>query len=168
MMIEAIVFYILATASVVFALVMITRVNPISSAMTLVSVFGALAGLYAMLSASFVSIIQILVYAGGIMVLVIFVIMLLNLHKDDLQPMKAQPLWIVGVLVALFGTTMGQILFCVLPNKDWTWAALTPGFGTLEAVGEKIFSDYLFPFEILSLILLTAVIGALVMAKRKL
>ncbi len=167
-MLEAIVFYILAATSVIFGLVMITRVNPISSAMTLVGVFGALAGLYAMLSASFVSIIQILVYAGGIMVLVVFVIMLLNLHKDDLQPMKAQLLWVVGVLVALFGTILGPILFCVFPNKDWTWATSTPGFGTLEAVGEKIFSDYLFPFEILSLVLLTAVIGALVMAKRKL
>ncbi len=82
--------------------------------------------------------------------------------------MKARPLWVIGVLVALFGTILGPILFCVLPNKDWTWAALTPGFGTLETVGEKIFTDYLFPFEILSLILLTAVIGALVMAKRKL
>ena len=167
-MLEAIVFYILAATAVTLGLVMITRVNPISSAMTLVGVFGALAGLYAMLNASFVSIIQILVYAGGIMVLVIFVIMLLNLHPDDLAPMKAQPLWIVGALIALFGTILGPILFCVIPNKDWTWAALTPGFGTLEAVGEKIFSDYLFPFEILSLILLTAVIGALVMAKRKL
>jgi NADH-quinone oxidoreductase subunit J len=167
-MLEAMVFYILAAASVIFGLLMITRVNPISSAMTLVGVFGALAGLYAMLNASFVSIIQILVYAGGIMVLVIFVIMLLNLHKDDLQPMKAQPFWVILALAALFGTILGPILFCVLPNKDWTWGSLTPDFGTLMAVGEKIFSDFLFPFEILSLILLTAVIGALVMAKRKL
>jgi len=167
-MLEAIVFYILAGASVVFGLVMITRVNPISSAMTLVGAFGALAGLYAMLNASFVSIIQILVYAGGIMVLVIFVIMLLNLHKDDLEPMKAQPLWIGGTLVVLFGTILGPILFCVLPNKDWTWSSLAPDFGTLMTVGEKIFSDFIFPFEILSLILLTAVVGALVMAKRKL
>ncbi len=167
-MLEAIVFYILAAVSVIFSLLMITRVNPISSAMTLVGVFGALAGLYAMLNASFVSIIQILVYAGGIMVLVIFVIMLLNLHKDDLQPMKAQPFWVILVLAVLLGTILGPILFCVLPHKDWTWGLLTPDFGTLMAVGEKIFSDFLFPFEILSLILLTAVIGALVMAKRKL
>jgi NADH-quinone oxidoreductase subunit J len=167
-MFEAMVFYILAAASVVFALIMITRVNPISSAMTLVGVFGALAGLYAMLSASFVSIIQILVYAGGIMVLVIFVIMLLNLHPDDLEPMKAHPLWMMGTLAALLMTILGPILFCVLPNKDWIWASLGFDFGTLTAVGEKIFSDFIFPFEILSLILLTAVIGALVMAKRKL
>ncbi|HXL73939.1 MAG TPA: NADH-quinone oxidoreductase subunit J [bacterium] len=167
-MLEAMVFYILAAASVVFALVMITRVNPISSAMTLVGVFGALAGLYAMLNASFVSIIQILVYAGGIMVLVIFVIMLLNLHRDDLQPMKAQPFWIVLALAALFLGVLGPILFCVLPNKDWAWTSLAPDFGTLMTVGENIFSDFIFPFEILSLILLTAVIGALVMAKRKL
>jgi NADH-quinone oxidoreductase subunit J len=168
MMLEAIVFYILAAALVIFGLLMITRTNPISGAMTMVGAFGALAGLYATLSASFVSIIQILVYAGGIMVLVIFVIMLLNMHPDDLKPMKAQPFWVVLTLLAGVTTILAPILCCVLPNKDFTWSELTPGFGTLTAVGEKIFSDFIFPFEVLSLILLTAVIGALVLAKRKL
>ncbi|HTA75617.1 MAG TPA: NADH-quinone oxidoreductase subunit J [bacterium] len=168
MMLEAFVFYILAAALVLFGLLMITRTNPISAAMTMVGAFGVLAGLYATLSASFVSIIQILVYAGGIMVLVIFVIMLLNMHPDDLKPMKAQPFWVVLALLAVSTTILAPILCCVLPNKDFTWAALTPDFGTLTAVGEKIFSDFIFPFEVLSLILLTAVIGALVMAKRKL
>src|SRR5580658_9277246 len=149
-MLEAILFYILAAALVLFGLLTITRLNPISSAMTMIGAFGALAGLYATLSASFVSIIQILVYAGGIMVLVIFVIMLLNLHPDDLKPMKAQPLWVITALAALLLTILAPILFCVLPNKDWTWAALGSDFGTLTAVGEKIFSDFVFPFEILS------------------
>jgi len=167
-MLEAFVFYILAAALVIFGLLMITRTNPISGAMTMVGAFGALAGLYATLTASFVSIIQILVYAGGIMVLVIFVIMLLNMHPDDLEPMKARPFWVVVALLAVSTTILAPILCCVLPNKDFTWAALMPGFGTLTAVGEKIFSDFIFPFEVLSLILLTAVIGALIMAKRKL
>lgn len=167
-MLEAVVFYILAAALIVFALLTITRMNPIASAMTMVGAFGALTALYATLNASFVSIIQVLVYAGGIMVLVIFVIMLLNLNEDDLRPMRVRFFWLFLVLAALFVALLGPLLFCVLPQKDWTWAALTPGFGTLPMVGEKIFSDYLFPFEMLSLILLTAVIGALVMAKRKL
>lgn len=167
-MLEAIVFYILAAALVIFSLLMITRMNPVSAAITMVGAFAALAGLYATLNASFVSIIQILVYAGGIMVLVIFVIMILNLREDDLVPMKVKPFWLILVAAALFAAILGPVLFCVLPNKDWTWAVLTPGFGALAMVGEKIFSDFLFPFEILSLILLTAIIGALVMAKRKL
>jgi NADH-quinone oxidoreductase subunit J len=167
-MLEAIVFYILAAALVIFGLLTITRMNPIASAMSMVGAFGALTALYAMLSASFVSIIQILVYAGGIMVLVIFVIMLLNLNEEDLKPMKARSFWVILVLAGLFVTILGPMLFCVFLQRDWTWAALTPGFGTLAMVGQKIFSDFLFPFEILSLILLTAIIGALVMAKRKL
>src|ERR1700677_1503592 len=104
MMLEAIVFYILAAALVIFGLLMITRTNPISGAMTMVGAFGVLAGLYATLTASFVSIIQILVYAGGIMVLVIFVIMLLNMHPDDLEPMKARPFWVIFALLAVSTT----------------------------------------------------------------
>ena len=146
----------------------ITRTNPIASAMSMVGAFGALAGLYAMLAAGFLAVIQILVYAGGIMVLVIFVIMLLNLHPDDLKPMRANAFVLILALFGVFIGIISPILFCVLPSKDWNFGALTPGFGTITSVGEKIFSDYLFPFEILSLVLLTAVVGALVLAKRKL
>ena len=167
-MIETIVFYTLAAALLGFGLVTITRTNPIASAMAMVGAFGALAGLYATLSAGFLAVIQVLVYAGGIMVLVIFVIMLLNLHPEDLKPMRVKAF---TLLLALFATLTGivaPILFYVLPSKDWSFAPLATGFGTLATVGEKIFTDYLFPFEILSLVLLTAVVGALVLAKRKL
>ncbi len=92
-MIEAVLFYVLAAALIGFGLLVITRTNPIASAMAMVGAFAGLAGLYAMLNARFLSIIQILVYAGGIMVLVVFVIMLLNLEPEDLKRMKAY--WLI-------------------------------------------------------------------------
>ncbi len=167
-MIEAVLFYILAAVLVGLGLVVITRTNPIASALAMVGAFGALAALYALLSATFVAILQILVYAGGIMVLIIFVIMLLNLHLDDLKPMKAKGVLVALALLGVLGVAFGPVFLMVLPQGNWSFAALPEGFGSIFSVGEKIFSEYLFPFEMLSLVLLTAVVGALVLSKRKL
>jgi NADH-quinone oxidoreductase subunit J len=166
--IEAVVFYILAAAMVGFGLLVITRTNPIASALSMVGAFAALAALYAMLSATLVAIIQVLVYAGGIMVLMIFVIMLLNLHPDDLKPMKAKG-WVVFLsLIGVLGVVLGPVFLVVLPTGKWQAGTLPIGFGNIFTVGERIFSENLFPFEMLSLVLLVAVVGALVLAKRKL
>src|SRR5579872_3012117 len=149
-------------------LLVITRTNPIASALAMVAAFGALAALYALLSATLVAIIQILVYAGGIMVLMIFVIMLLNLHSEDLKPMKARPATVLLALLSVLGLVLGPVFLSVFPLGQWKWAVLPDDFGSIFTVGEKLFSDYLFPFEMLSLLLLTAVVGALVLSKRKL
>lgn len=167
-MIEAVLFYILAVVLVGMGLVVITRTNPIASALSMVAAFSALAALYAMLSASLVAIIQVLVYAGGIMVLMIFVIMLLNLHPDDLKPLKAKIFTVILSLAGVLGVTLGPVFLILLPSGRWGMATLAPGFGSIATVGEKMFSDYMFPFEMLSLLLLVAVVGALVLAKRKL
>jgi len=167
-MIEAGLFYILAAVLVGTALMVITRTNPIASALSMVAAFSALAALYALLSASLVAVIQILVYAGGIMVLMIFVIMLLNLHPDDLKPMKAKALTVILALVGVLAGVFGPVFLGVFPTGPSQWGTLTPGFGNIATVGEKIFTDNLFPFEMLSLLLLVAVVGALVLAKRKL
>jgi len=167
-LIETILFYILAAVLLGMALLVITRTNPIASALGLVVAFAALAGLYACLSASLVAIIQILVYAGGIMVLMIFVIMLLNLHPDDLKPMAARGATVVLALLGVLAGVLGPVLLVVFPSGTWTPAALPEGFGGIFSVGTKIFSDYLFPFEMLSLVLLAAIVGALVLSKRKL
>lgn len=167
-MLETVLFYILAAVLLGMALLVITRTNPIASALGLVVAFAALAALYALLSASLVAIIQVLVYAGGIMVLMIFVIMLVNLHPDDLKPMAAKGLTVVLSLVAVLAGVLGPVLLTVFPSGTWTMAALPEGFGGIFTVGSKIFSDYLFPFEMLSLVLLTAIVGALVLSKRKL
>lgn len=167
-MIETVLFYILAAVLLGMALQIITRTNPIASALGLVVAFAALAALYALLTASLVAIIQILVYAGGIMVLMIFVIMLLNLHPDDLKPMKARGSVVALSLLLVLGVVLGPVFLVVLPSGTWSPAALPEGFGGIFSVGEKIFSDYLFPFEMLSLVLLAAIVGALVLSKRKL
>ncbi len=167
-MLEAVLFYILAAVLLGMTLLVITRTNPIASSLGLVVAFGALAALYALLSASLVAIIQILVYAGGIMVLMIFVIMLLNLHADDLRPMAARGLTVALSLLAVMAGVLGPVLLVVFPSGNWIMAPLPDGFGGIFAVGSKIFSDYLFPFEMLSLVLLTAIVGALVLSKRKL
>jgi NADH-quinone oxidoreductase subunit J len=167
-MIEAVVFYILAAVLVGMSLLVITRTNPIASALAMVGAFGALAALYAQLSATFLAILQILVYAGGIMVLMIFVIMLLNLNPRDLEPMKARGLTVFLALAGVLGIVFGSVFLAVFPQGQWAWAALPEGFGNIFSVGVKIFSQYLFPFEMLSFVLLTAVVGALVLSKRKL
>jgi len=167
-MMEAVVFYILASVLLIFGLLVITRTNPIGSALSMVGAFAALAGLYATLSASLAAIIQILVYAGGIMVLVIFVIMLLNLGPEDLKPMKARAPRVLLALLLVLGVVLGPLFLTVFPAGQWKMAVLPADFGTISSVGEKIFSEFLFPFEMLSLLLLTAVVGALVLSKRKL
>jgi NADH-quinone oxidoreductase subunit J len=167
-MLEAVVFYILAAVLLGMGLLVITRTNPIASALAMVGAFVALAALYATLSATFVAIIQVLVYAGGIMVLMIFVIMLLNLHPTDLEPMKVRAATLVICLLGVLGTVLGPLFLKVFPMGDWKPAVLAEGFGSIVTVGEKVFSDHVFPFEMLSLLLLAAVVGALVLAKRKL
>lgn len=165
-MIEAVIFYILAAVLIGMGLLVITRTNPIAAALAMVVAFAALAGLYAMLSAGFLAVLQVLVYAGGIMVLMVFVIMLLNLNQEDLAPMKAN-LPVIGL--ALLGTLVMALapLGLVAPRGPMT-SSLPEGFGNLAFLGEKLFLEHVFPFEMLSLLLLTAVVGALVLSKKKL
>ncbi|HVZ80166.1 MAG TPA: NADH-quinone oxidoreductase subunit J [bacterium] len=167
-MIESVLFYFLAAVLVGTALLVVTRTNPIASAIAMVAAFAALSGLYAMLSASLAAILQVLVYAGGIMVLVIFVIMLLNLRKEELEPMKARAGSFLAALAALLVLVVGPIWMGLAPSWKPMMASLEPGFGSISAVGAKLFSEYLFPFEMLSFVLLTAIVGALVLSKRKL
>ena len=167
-MLEAIVFYILAAALLGFGLLVITRTNPIASALAMVGAFGTLAVLYALLSAKLVAVLQILVYAGGIMVLMIFVIMILNLGTEDLKPLQAKGLPLFLSLIAVLVGMVVPVFMTVLPSGHWGFSTVDGDFGGIFSVGSKLFSDYLFPFEMLSLLLLAAVVGALVLAKRKL
>lgn len=167
-MIESIVFYTLAAVLLISSLVIVTRTNPIAAALSLVMAFVALAGLYGLLSASFVAVIQVLVYAGGIMVLIIFVIMILNLTNEGLRPMKADRFLTSIVLVIAGGGVFLPIFFIITAGIQATGLDLVDGFGNITEMSKLIFGKYIFPFEILSLVLLTAVVGALVISKRKL
>ena len=153
---------IVATAGMVVALK-----NPIYSALALLVMFFHVAGLFVTLHAEFLAIIQILVYAGAILVLYLFVVMLLNLKREEhfhrqllVGVFLGCVLFAEAVLLVWQGeTTLGKSL----PAADTT---LELTGGTTESIGELLFSTYLFPFELASLILLVAMVGAVILTKK--
>jgi NADH-quinone oxidoreductase subunit J len=159
-------FYLLSGLAVLGGILVITRKNAVHSALALILTLLALAGLYLMLYAPFVAGVQIILYAGGIMVLFLFVIMLVNLeHSEKEDQFNHQ--WVAGVLAAaalggLFLATYvkGQALF---PQR----VLQLPEQSNTQSVAVLLYGDYMFSFEIASLLLLVAIIGAVVMAKRR-
>jgi NADH-quinone oxidoreductase subunit J len=163
--VSPVVFYIFAAVAVGGALLTITRRNPLTSAFCLVITFAGLACLYAYLAAQLVFILQILVYAGAIMVLVIFVIMLLHLTDKELEENRVD--WKL-VIPALLGGAVGvYALVRAFAGRDVRFGAIPEGFGNIAEVGELLFTRYLFPFEIVSVLLLAALVGVVILARRK-
>jgi NADH-quinone oxidoreductase subunit J len=167
MTLQSTVFYILAAGGVASAVLMITRRNPIISAIYLIVNFFCLAGLYLTLNAQFIAVIQILVYAGAIMVLFVFVIMLLNL--GDERKLKDGFSWKKAVAGSLgFGVLM-ELIYILMSQTSAQTIEMSKAadIGTVEAIGSVLFTRFLFPFEVTSLLLTAAIVGAIVLAKRK-
>jgi len=165
---EEILFYIFAAGGILSALLVVTRRNPIISAIYLIVNFFCLAGMYLTLHAQFIAVIQILVYAGAIMVLFVFVIMLLNL--GDERRLRDGFTWKKVVAGGLsFGVLMELIYIIIMPTGtpsiDMERAT---NIGTVEAVGQVLFTRFLFPFEVTSLLLTAAIVGAVILAKKNL
>ena len=167
---EAVLFWVFATCIVVSAGLVIASTNPVSSAMALVATFFFLAGTYVLLLAHTLAILQVLVYAGAIMVLFLFVIMLLSLTENTPARSSFSFSKVVGggSAAALLGLLAGvmyrlQITPAAIPNL----AAGSPPFGSLERIGMLVYTQYLLPFEALSLLLLVAIVGAVVVAKSR-
>jgi len=161
---ELVVFYTLAGFSVVGALLMVTRKSPLAGALALVVSMAAVAGLFAMLHAEFVFILQILLYAGAIMVLIIFTIMLLNLSPKEL---KERPVGKVRGLIIFAATVAGFLGFLrVLLLLPEGVPYVAPTFGNIEEVGALMLTSYMFPFEVISVLLLVAIVGVVVLAKK--
>lgn len=166
MNLELIVFLILAAAAIVSAVLMITRKNPVTSALYLVFNFFIIAVLYLFLRAQFIAIIQITVYAGAIMVLFVFVIMLLNLGEDKLSKWKLNSSRTIASLMGL--ALLAEIAYYVMNFTSTSgMPAVSESMGTVKSIGEVLYKSYLFPFEITSILLLAAVVGAIFLAKRK-
>jgi NADH-quinone oxidoreductase subunit J len=165
---EEILFYIFAAGGIVSALLVVTRRNPIISAICLIVNFFCLAGIYLTLHAQFIAVIQILVYAGAIMVLFVFVIMLLNL--GDERRLRDGFTWKKVVAGSLgFGVLMELIyIFMMQTGTPSIEMERATNVGTVEAVGRVLFTRFLFPFEVTSLLLTAAIVGAVVLAKKKL
>ena len=167
-MLEEIFFYGLGVVAIASALLTVTRQNPVVSALYLILNFLCLAGLYLTLNAQFIAIIQIIVYAGAIMVLFLFVIMLLNLGDERklTEGFSMRKLIGAGMVFAL----LMEIIYIImtagadLPAKDIDKAVQ---IGTVEEIGRQLFTTFLFPFEVTSLLLTAAIVGAVVLAKRK-
>jgi NADH-quinone oxidoreductase subunit J len=170
-MLETILFVVLAVATVVTAILVIVQRSPVASAIYLIMTFFGLAGLYLLLNAEFVAVIQVLIYAGAIMVLFLFVIMLLNLEKEQKiitrnRMQKFLGVILGGILLVQVGMTFSTIF---LEGKKGDFpAAKVAALGNMEVVARLLFTDYLLPFEVTSIVLLVAIIGAVVLAKRQL
>ena len=160
----AVAFYIFAVLAIAGALLMVTRKNPLASAFSLIVSIAALAGLFAMLLAEFIFVLQILVYAGAIMVLVIFTIMLLNLSKEELQ--EAPVGRMQGVVLILICAVAAYGFIMVLSQIPASDIPVTAGFGEVEGVGKLLLGKYLYQFEVISVLLLAAIVGVVMLAKK--
>jgi len=167
MSLNYILFCIAAVLAVAGGIVTITSKSPVRSAMALVVQFFMFAAIYLTLNAQFVAIVQVLVYAGAIMVLVVFVIMLLNLGDEEKHKEKSYLKMIVAFLLGgILLVTLISFLISRSPQ-----ITILPGTsinqGTVEAIGKELYSGYLLPFEAIGLLLLVAIVGAVILAKRK-
>ena len=169
-MAEAIAFYTLAAVILGFAVLVITARNTVHSVIFLVLNFLCVAALYVLLHAEFLAVIQVLVYAGGIVVLYLFVVMLLNLKRSPevhQDPRRRSRLGLVisGLLLAQLAAIAGYSVTTTGAGPT-TRVAETVG-GNVEQVGWLLYTDYLIPFEVASMLLLVAMIGAIILAKRE-
>jgi NADH-quinone oxidoreductase subunit J len=163
------VFYLLTAVSVISAVLMVVQRNPVNSALFLILNFFSLAALYLTLHAQFIAIVQIFVYAGAIMVLFLFVIMLLNLGDDKKLRQHMGPQAYIAVTLVI-GLMLELVVIFSRSRADavTTQAANAGQIGTVEFLGQVLYTKFLFPFEMTSFLLLTAIVGAVVLAKKKL
>lgn len=163
-----VVFFFLALLAAFSAVMMILQRNPVNSALFLILNLFCLGGLYLLLSAQFIAMVQVLVYAGAIMVLFLFVIMLLNLGDDKRlrEHLGLRTYLGIGFSVALVLELLFILAFRSSGSIDQE-SANAAEIGTVEYVGKILFTKFLFPFEVTSLLLLAAIVGAVILAKKK-
>jgi NADH-quinone oxidoreductase subunit J len=163
---DSIFFFVVATCAIATALFVVLQRNPIMSANALIANFFCIALLYLLLHAQLLAALQVVVYTGAIMVLVIFVVMLLNLGDESRLGEKFDLKKIAGVVLS--AGFLVELLYIVVANgTQQTLAPEATHLGTVEAMGSALFSGYILPFEVTSLLLLAAVVGAVVLAKKR-
>ena len=163
-----IVFWILSGGAIISALLMVTRKSAVPSALMLIVTFCFLAALYLTLNAQFLAVVQVTVYAGAIMVLVVFVIMLLNI-RNERYSITGNWKTMIGVLCVAGILAQIVAMFMMASDKlPKQMNAKAIELGTVESVGMKLYTSYAFPFEMASIILIAAAVGAIVLAKKKL
>jgi NADH-quinone oxidoreductase subunit J len=171
---DTVLFYVFGGLAVIGSLIVIGQRNPIYSVLLLIASFAALSGLYILLDSPFAAVTQMIVYAGAIMVLFLFVVMLLNVPREDAGEWdRSHPLNRPGARrlgAALSGFVLAELIWAVwhvtgrqsLPLKETAAGSVS----SVAAIGRAIFTDYAFPFEATSVLILAAMIGAVVLAQR--
>ena len=159
-------FMVLAALAVLGGIGLVLFRHPMNGAMSLVVTMISLAGLYALLSAKLVFVLQLIVYAGAIMSLILFIIMFLNIQNEDLPIEENCRYYFLGGIVALLPLCLFLIkIVKTLPGVEAT--IVGKGFGGVKEVGLTLFQDWLLPFEIVSILLLVALVGAVVLAGKR-
>jgi NADH-quinone oxidoreductase subunit J len=168
-MLESVMFYALAAFILGFGVLVVTARNTVHCVLFLVANFLCVAMVYVMLGAEFLAIIQILVYAGGIVVLYLFVVMLVNLRRPPDAPVDTRRQSVVGF--ALAGAMLAEISAILVYSAARPAAAVAaapelPAAGNTETIGMLLYTDYLVPFELASMLLLVAMVGAILLARK--
>jgi NADH-quinone oxidoreductase subunit J len=163
---EAFAFFVLTVLAILSALVVITHRHPVICALALAFNLVAIAGFYLLLEAQFIAFLQVIVYAGAIMVLILFVVMLLNLRDEArAHPPGSIQAWIGPILALLLVAILSR---AILSRPATKFSAAVADYGTAASVGRELFGRFFYPFEVLSLLLVAAMVGAVLLAKKRL
>jgi NADH-quinone oxidoreductase subunit J len=170
---ETLQFYAFATITVLGSLLVVSQRNPIYSVLSLIAAFFGLSGLYVGLEAPFVAVIQIIIYAGAIMVLFLFVVMLLNVPREDAAEWdRSHPLYRPGA--ARVGALLALLMLAELGWALSRTSGLATGVGdqrravtSIAEVGRVLFTDYMFAFEVTSVLIIVAMVGAVILARKR-
>ena len=162
---EMVLFFILAIVAVAAGVGVIAQRSAVRSALFLLVNFCCLAGLYLLLNAQFVALVQVIIYAGAVVVLFLFILMLLGMERAEESPDLRKYQWIAGVLLgALF---LAGIVWAIFPAATEWVGELVPT-DNIREIGAAMLTDFVIPFELASIVLLVAIIGAVVLAKKRL
>ena len=163
---DALLFMIFAAIAVICGINLVVQTHPISSALSLVGVMGALAALYLLLGGEFIAAAQLVVYAGAIMVLFIFVIMLLNAGTEKKIAVKPLGKYLGAPFLLLFFGIIAYVIQRILPPSSPVIFGAFQG-GTALEIGRSLFTVYLLPFEVTSILILIAILGAIILARKE-
>jgi NADH-quinone oxidoreductase subunit J len=161
-----ILFVILALVTIVSSVVMISAHRPIDSALSFIITLISIAALFALVNATFLFVVQIIIYAGAILSLILFIIMFLNIKDDNLPDEKYKNRWLLATSIII--TPFSAILIDLILRSDIAVNGVSDEkFGTIKDVGLTLFSEWVLPFELVSILLLVALIGSVTLSKRK-
>ena len=169
---DALFFWLFAAVAIVASVLVVGQRNPMYSVLLLIVSFAALSGLYVLLNAPFMAVVQIIIYAGAIMVLFLFVVMLLNVSREEDEGNEAAPRLLIGPGPRRFGAVLAlvlavQLIWALRMIADAPFGEASETTSSMSAIGLRLFREYAFAFEATSILILVAMVGAVVIARKE-